>query len=86
MLGVCVCCIPQLYTQVESFASAISKLQELGLAVDVEGSELVYRGAAGAWRRRARTCKVAAVAAAAEGCSGSSSSGSSVPATSGRRP
>lgn len=37
----------QLYTQVESFASAISKLQELGLQVNVEQSELVYRGTAG---------------------------------------
>eukprot|EP00775_Hariotina_reticulata_P002573 gene2573-2875_t len=35
-----------LYTQVEAFASAISKLQELGLKVDVEQSELVYRGTA----------------------------------------
>lgn len=37
----------QLYTQVEAFASCISKLQELGLQVNVEESELVYRGTAG---------------------------------------
>jgi hypothetical protein len=45
-------CVPvpsflQLYTQVEAFSSAISKLQELGLSVNVEESELVYRGTAG---------------------------------------
>jgi hypothetical protein len=39
----------QLFTQVEAFSSAISKLQELGLAVNVEESELVYRGTAGGW-------------------------------------
>ncbi len=37
----------QLYTQVEAFGAAISKLQELGLKVNVEESELVYRGTAG---------------------------------------
>lgn len=37
----------QLYTQVEAFAAAISKLQELGFKVNTEESELVYRGAAG---------------------------------------
>jgi hypothetical protein len=37
----------QLFTQVEAFSSAISKLQELGLSVNVEESELVYRGTAG---------------------------------------
>lgn len=36
----------KLYTQVEAFASAIAKLQELGLKVNVEQSELVYRGTA----------------------------------------
>lgn len=39
--------ITQLYTQVEDFGSAISKLQALGLQVNVEESELVYRGTAG---------------------------------------
>ncbi len=51
LLGV----LPQLYTQVEAFSSAISKLQELGLKVNVEECELVYRGTAGAssgWRNR----------------------------------
>jgi len=38
----------QLYTQVEAFAAAISKLQELGFKVNTEESELVYRGTAGA--------------------------------------
>eukprot|EP00882_Tetradesmus_deserticola_P013844 GHRQ01014703.1.p1 GENE.GHRQ01014703.1~~GHRQ01014703.1.p1 ORF type:complete len:120 (+),score=48.37 GHRQ01014703.1:1002-1361(+) len=36
----------KLFTQVEAFSSAISKLQELGLNVNVEESELVYRGTA----------------------------------------
>ena len=38
----------QLYTQVEAFAAAINKLQELGFSVNTEESELVYRGTAGA--------------------------------------
>jgi hypothetical protein len=41
----------QLYTQVEAFAAAISKLQELGFKVNTEESELVYRGAAGETQR-----------------------------------
>lgn len=36
----------KLYTQVEAFAAAISKLQELGFKVNTEESELVYRGTA----------------------------------------
>lgn len=39
--------LPQLYTQVEAFASAINELQELGFQVNKEESELVYRGTAG---------------------------------------
>lgn len=38
----------QLYTQVEAFAAAISKLKEMGFSVNTEESELVYRGTAGA--------------------------------------
>ncbi len=37
----------QLYTQVEAFAAAISKLREMGFNVNTEESELVYRGTAG---------------------------------------
>jgi hypothetical protein len=44
-------CPLQLFTQVEAFSSAISKLQELGLSVNVEESELVYRGTAGGCMR-----------------------------------
>jgi hypothetical protein len=47
----------QLFTQVEAFSSAISKLQELGLSVNVEESELVYRGTAGAWGKPAAVCR-----------------------------
>lgn len=39
--------VVQLYTQVEAFAAAISKLRELGFNVNTEESELVYRGTAG---------------------------------------
>lgn len=39
----CLCSCLQVYTQVEVFTAAISKLQELGFKVNTEESELIYR-------------------------------------------
>lgn len=41
------CPAVQLYTQVEAYTAAIGKLQEMGFKVNIEDSELIYRGTAG---------------------------------------
>jgi hypothetical protein len=46
-------CLNQVYTAVEDFGLATSMLRKLGLNVDAEGSELMYRPTAGVLLLRA---------------------------------
>jgi hypothetical protein len=57
-----VCCAVQLYTQVEAYTAAIGKLQEMGFKVNIEDSELIYRGTAGEGLGYRPSCSAAAAA------------------------